>query len=331
MRGYRWAGYAVAGFVVLVLILWRVNAGADTVDVDSGFDVSIATPAYDRDHPRVLIDEAHFNLHTVAGRYKPLAALLTNDGYDVRPGQEKLSAETLSEVDVLIIANARGGAEGTDAVGHDAFTDEECDAVEQWVSDGGALLLIADHRPFGPAAANLADRFGVEMGLDYVSDKSQRQDRAGTLQFTRENRLLGEHAIVMGRSDSERVKTVATFVGQSVSVPPEATALLRLSETAFESPTPIATPANSRSAKGKAQAVALEVGRGRVVIAGEAGMFSAQILKRTVGESMRFGMNAPGNDDRQFALNILHWLSRAPGWPEEPEASEPTAETGDQG
>ncbi len=60
-------------------------------------------------------------------------------------------------------------------------------------------------------------------------------------------------------------------------------------------------------------------------------MFSAQILKRTVGESMRFGMNAPGNDDRQFALNILHWLSRAPGWPEEPEASEPTAETGDQG
>ncbi len=28
-------------FVVLVLILWRVNAGADTVDVDSGFDVSI--------------------------------------------------------------------------------------------------------------------------------------------------------------------------------------------------------------------------------------------------------------------------------------------------
>ncbi len=23
----------------------------------------------------------------------------------------------------------------------------------------------------------------------------------------------------------------------------------------------------------------------------------------------RFGMNVPGNDDRQFALNALHWLS----------------------
>ena len=23
----------------------------------------------------------------------------------------------------------------------------------------------------------------------------------------------------------------------------------------------------------------------------------------------RFGMNAPGNDDKQFVLNTLHWLS----------------------
>jgi hypothetical protein len=317
MRGYRWAGYAVLGFVLVVLILWRVNSGADTVDVDERFDVSIASPAWVHEPPRVLIDEAHFNLHTASGRYKPLATLLANDGYDIRAGQEKFSADSLHDVDVLIIANARGGAEGTDDVKNPAFTDAECEAVRQWVSDGGALLLIADHRPFGPAAANLASRFDVEMGLDYVSDKSQRRDNSGTLFFTRENRLLGEHPILMGRSDSERVTTVATFVGQSVSVPSDAAPLLRLSETSYESPTPIATPANSRSAQGKAQAVALEVDRGRVVISGEAGMFSAQILKRRFGDSMRFGMNAPGNDDRQFALNILHWLSRAPGWPED--------------
>jgi hypothetical protein len=25
---------------------------------------------------------------------------------------------------------------------------------------------------------------------------------------------------------------------------------------------------------------------------------------------MRMGMNVPGSDDQQFALNVLHWLSR---------------------
>jgi len=53
-------------------------------------------------------------------------------------------------------------------------------------------------------------------------------------------------------------------------------------------------------------------GKGRVVVLGEAALFSAQILRSTEGNQQRdlkFGMNAPGNDDRQFALNVLHWLS----------------------
>jgi hypothetical protein len=29
-------------------------------------------------------------------------------------------------------------------------------------------------------------------------------------------------------------------------------------------------------------------------------------------QGFKMGMNAPGNDDRQFALNVLHWLTRAP-------------------
>ncbi len=52
--------------------------------------------------------------------------------------------------------------------------------------------------------------------------------------------------------------------------------------------------------------VALQLGRGRVVILGEAAMMTAQIS----GDGHPFGMNVPGNDDRQLALNILHWLSR---------------------
>lgn len=61
------------------------------------------------------------------------------------------------------------------------------------------------------------------------------------------------------------------------------------------------------SAAGRAQGVALEVQAGRVVVLGEAGMLRAQ--RESNGD--RIGMNAPGYDNRQLALNIMHWLSRA--------------------
>ncbi len=43
---------------------------------------------------------------------------------------------------------------------------------------------------------------------------------------------------------------------------------------------------------------------GRVVVMGEAAELSAQLIG-----TERFGMNVPGLDNRQMALNILRWLS----------------------
>jgi hypothetical protein len=59
------------------------------------------------------------------------------------------------------------------------------------------------------------------------------------------------------------------------------------------------------SAAGRAQGLALEFGKGRVVVLGEAAMLTAQVALR----GFRFGMNVPGIDNRQLALNIMHWLS----------------------
>ena len=53
-------------------------------------------------------------------------------------------------------------------------------------------------------------------------------------------------------------------------------------------------------------------GKGRVVVLGEAALFSAQVITLPDGDRqkvMKVGMNVPGYDDRQFALNVLHWLS----------------------
>jgi hypothetical protein len=42
------------------------------------------------------------------------------------------------------------------------------------------------------------------------------------------------------------------------------------------------------------------------VVQGEAAMLSAQIAGP---EKFKMGMNVPGNDNRQYALNVMHWLS----------------------
>ena len=62
---------------------------------DPNFDAKVAKPAYTKDGPKVLFDEAHNNFHTASGRYKPFADLITNDGYQVIPNTQKFSADVL--------------------------------------------------------------------------------------------------------------------------------------------------------------------------------------------------------------------------------------------
>jgi hypothetical protein len=65
------------------------------------------------------------------------------------------------------------------------------------------------------------------------------------------------------------------------------------------------------------QAIAFRFGQGRVVILGEAAAISAQIRR-----GRPVGMNQPGLDNRQFALNLMHWLS---GLLDEPAGASPNA------
>jgi hypothetical protein len=287
--------------------------------VDTDFKVMVDRPAYRANGPTVAIDEAHANFHTAAGQYKPFAELLTADGYRVVPFTRKFAAGAFDGIRVLVIANANA-QNFTDSV----FTDAECDAVRDWVRAGGSLLLIADHAPFGTSAANLAARFGVSMGRGWAFDVTPTSVST-QLTFSRDNGLLGMHPILRGRDSSEEIRTVRTFTGQSLGGPDGASILLRLSETAREAPmtddldaeakarasgAPIG--ARSKPAGGRAQGMAMITGQGRVAVFGEAAMFSAQVVTLPDGDRQvvfKAGMNAPGNDNRQLALNVLHWLT----------------------
>jgi hypothetical protein len=288
----------------VVLSLASVALAQQMPDLE--FNVSVENPAYKREGPRVMFDEVHHNFHTSDGRYKPFADLLSNDGYRVIRNRQSFSKTTLSSYKVLVIANALGAEEmDDDGADNSAFTDEEIQAVQDWVKGGGALLLIADHAPFGGAAAALAKAFGVDMSKGYTFDPKNSVEGSPTqLIFSRENKLLANHPIAEGRGEKERLNIVRSFTGQSLKGPEGSANILLLSDTAVDRPN--FSSRESVSAAGRAQAVALKFGKGRVVVQGEAAMLSAQVSgadKRTMG------MNVPGNDDRQYVLNVMHWLS----------------------
>jgi hypothetical protein len=262
---------------------------------DPDFDTKVAHPAYAETHPGVLFDEAHNNFHTSGGRYKAFADLIENDGYLIVPNIRKFTADVLQDGAVLVIANAMNNTDATQP----AFTDDECQAVANWVEEGGSLLLITDHRPFGTAAAGLAKRFGVEMSEGVTTDAANETERG--LLFSREKGLVADHPITLGRDASERVNRVLTFTGQSLTGPPGSVAFLKHADTAVDH-----SEAGEISAAGRAQGIALTHGEGRVVVLGEAAQLSAQVFGNP---PVQMGMNVPGCDNRLMALNIMHWLS----------------------
>ncbi|HEX5966429.1 MAG TPA: hypothetical protein VFY51_10885 [Pyrinomonadaceae bacterium] len=291
---------------ILVLLLVLAPGVLAQQVADAEFNTSVENPAYSRNGPRVLFDEAHHNFHTADGRYKPFVDLLMGDGYQVVRNRKPFSKQSLDSFKVLVIANALG-AEEMDDEGADqpAFTDDEIQAVYDWLKGGGALLLIADHAPFGGAASALGTKLGVEMSKGYTFDAANAlQGIASFLVFSRENKLLGPHPIFEGRNEKERINRVLSFTGQSLKGPDGSLGILKLSETAQDSPNH--EQKNMVSAAGRAQALAFKVGKGRVVVHGEAAMLSAQV---SGVEKFKMGMNYEGYDNKQYALNLMHWLS----------------------
>lgn len=307
-------------YVALFLIgamLAHAQQGAEGQMADPDFKPAISKPTYVGEHPLIVLDEAHANFHTAAGRYKPFADLLQADGYRVVPGTAPFSPRSLSTARVLVIANAVGTQFRPDEP-PSAFTETECEAVWNWVQSGGSLLLIADHTPFGATAAALAQRFGVEMGKGYAwAPDAVTHEPSTTMTYTRRSGLSNTHPMTNG------IQKVVAFTGQSLSVPPGATPLLTFGDPAYES-LPATAEADqkafrqgkfvaARKITNRAQAIAFDSGKGRVVMTGEAAMFSAQVVRfADQGKPVEFkmGMNVPGNDNQAFLLNIMHWLTR---------------------
>jgi hypothetical protein len=287
------------------LVLTLVTTAPAQQTADPHFDVRVDKPTFTKNFPRILFDEAHYNFDTTNNRYKPFADLLFNDGYHFAVNRQPFTKASLASHKILIIVNPLG-SEDTDDEGAagPAFTTDECEVVSDWVRGGGALLFIADAAPFASAAEILAKQLGVDMGRSEITDAANADKEFGlssVIVYSRENHQLAEAAITSGRSDAERVNRVIVFSGQSLKGPQGSEALLKLADSAVNE-----IDGKSASAGGRAQGIAFRLGKGRVVVLADAAMLSAQV---TGSDNQPIGMNVPDVDNRQLALNIMHWLS----------------------
>lgn len=280
---------------------------------DQNADVSVPRPAFARGQgPMIVVDGGHHNYHRVDNRFKPFAELLRNDGYRVAEFTGPATRKALQGAQILVIANALNAANENNWVlpTPSAFATDEIQEIAAWVREGGSLLLIADHFPFAGAATDLAAAFGFSFvnGFALRVPTPVAEDT-----FTRTANALKDDAVVRGRAGDAAVTKVTTFTGSAFLPPAGARALLAFPDS-YEILLPSVawqfTPTTPRRATtDTVQGAVMPFGKGRVAVFGEAAMFSAQFDPGPPPARMGFNLPSAG-ENKQFVLNIAHWLSR---------------------
>lgn len=254
----------------------------------------------------IMVDEGHNNFHTKNGRYSPFAKVLEKDGYTLKAYEGVFESKRLEEAKILVIANPLNeiNIDNWTLPNPSAFTEEEILILDKWVRQGGSLFLIADHMPFPGATERLAATFGFEFVNGF------NVSIVNPAFFWRANQTIATNIITTGRDSTETINKIPMTEGQAFRIPPDAEPILifdkrsimLIPDTAwvFRSDTPLMT------IEGLSQGAFKKHENGKVVVFGEASMFTAQI-----GDPGRrkMGMNNENSEDNyKLLLNVIHWL-----------------------
>ena len=276
---------------------------------DTTYNPIIQNPEYDTGKGSVVfIDEGHHNFHTRNGRYKAFSNLLERDGYSVKEYKGVFKKNELAKGKILVISNALNEINVADwfLPNPSAFTTDEIEIVKKWVYDGGSLFLIADHMPMAGAAKDLAAEFEFEFTNGFAFDAIS----GGPAYFNLKERTLTESIITKGRDSSERVEQIVSFTGQAFKIPDDATPILTFNKNYVNMLPDTAWVFDDETTKfnvnGWSQGAYKKYGKGKVVVFGEAAMFTAQLAGP---EKVRAGMNTEiAKENYRLLLNIIHWL-----------------------
>lgn len=295
--------------VISVLLLVLIS---ETLLAQQIPDTSYTPPIHQKMYPlgtgtTIHIDEGHNNFHTINGRYRAFSQILQSDGYQIMPNLTRFTETNFDEIKILVIANAEA-----DGVTHpivtptkSAFTSDEIDVIKMWVEKGGSLFLIADHMPFAGAAAGLANAFGFKFYDSFVMYDAGNS----FFDFSIDDGSLSNHSISRGRNEDEMVQNIRSFTGQGFKIPSGAESILNLNETqtVFLTDTMwVFKNIKTFPATGLSQGAIMRYGKGKLVIWGEAAMFSAQLAGPN---RYKAGMNTPeAAQNYKLLLNLIHWL-----------------------
>ena len=300
----------IISFLFYTLVVFAVSCKGKSSGPDNDFDVSVKDPQLPAIKPVVIFDEAHKNHHKITTTYKPFATLITNDGCTVKANDKIITPEILAGSGIYIIATAMGKE---DPGATSPFTQQEIDAAETWVKNGGSILIITEHYPFGLAMAPLLNRFGVQVHNGYTEDTLlNNKEVMDALLFEKaKGNLNATHPIL------NQVERINTFTGSSVKADSTWTPLITFSPNAQNFNVKVAVKkdggdiitsveyADFYPAKGYAAAICKQYGKGRIVVLAESAFITAQTDKN----GNKFGMNIPNTGNKQFTLNLIRWLA----------------------
>jgi len=293
---------------ILIFFIFPLSIYSQQI-ADTTYFPIIENPEYEIGKgPVVFIDQGHHNFHTKNGRFRAFSELLIRDGYNVMAYEGLFEKEKLSKGKILVISNALNEVNFGNWVlpNPSAFTESEIQTVKNWVSEGGSLFLIADHMPMAGAAQDLALSFGFKFTNGFAIDTTSR----GADFFSINEKTLIENSITKGRTQNERVNQIATFTGQAMKLPKDATPIIIFSNNFLNLLPERAWVFDENTEAfpigGWSQGGYIHYGKGRVVAFGEAAMFTAQLAGPN---QIKIGMNSDiAPENYKLLLNIIHWL-----------------------
>ena len=299
--------------ILLFLLLFTIKSQAQMLN-DSPFDANVVDPKFKKGYgPKILIDAGHHNFVVELGLNKPLFDVASSDGYQIKIDSMQFTKEYLSNYNIVVIWPAmpfKFGSKNqvTDEI---TFTTDELNALHDWVSNGGSLLMFSEHAPIDKSVTPLFNKFGIQLSTGIVVDSLNSDTpiempswKYSFLKFTSKNGLLNtEHPITKGEKKNERISNILTIGGSGLTGDGY-TNILKLSSSAmikkWNGTMPSGTP--------NSQCLAGNVGKGKLVALGDCNGFTAMSLK-SGGYKLSAGMQVSGYDWKQFVLNTLHWLS----------------------
>lgn len=279
---------------------------------DTDFNFDIEKPTYEKDEgPKILLDGAHHNFFIQWDFIKPFSDLANADGYQTIVDSLKFTPEYLKRFDIVMIITALPFHFTTknEVTDESTFSKDEINSLYDWVNNGGSLLVFSEHAPFDQAINPLLNRFGIESSVGTTIDSlnyNKEIGRKGWIEFNKDNGLLNNgHPIIKGRTSTNQINRLLTFGGSGLNGK-NYTNLLRLSES---SENVVHSTGVGPIGKGDSQALAGNVGKGKVVALGDSNGFTAMVFDQRDGTKQKAGMNLENYDWKQFVLNTLYWLS----------------------